>query len=287
MKLKFCSINFWPDAWDSDFYDYLLKLSIGSDFEWVNSQSEADVVFTSVFGNQISNPENTILISAERPSPLLLRCTFSLSHDVDDWSGKNCYCPYWLTRLAWPDFVPHSDSREPLISIENLTRRRSLSSKLNSKEFCAIFARNPEPLRLNLFGLLSGYRQVDGFGLLFNNYCKDSKFKILRNYKFCLCPENSLSPGYITEKLFDAYASNVIPVYYGPTDVCRFNINPKAIINYSNFECSEDFLEFIKSVDSSESLYRSIYEEPLLLDQPTLERQTKFLKKAISTIIRN
>lgn len=43
----------------------------------------------------------------------------------------------------------------------------------------------------------------------------DSKNRWLKNYKFNICFENGSSPGYITEKLFQAYAGGCIPIYWG------------------------------------------------------------------------
>lgn len=34
-------------------------------------------------------------------------------------------------------------------------------------------------------------------------------------YKFCIAMENSISPGYVTEKVFDALAAGCVPVYFG------------------------------------------------------------------------
>jgi hypothetical protein len=293
MTLRFCCINFWENAFDGDFYEYLLKRSLKCRFNWVDSVNDADIVFTSVFGSQYSDPCKTILISAEHQSPQLSRCSYSLSFDTDDWLGRNCYCPYWYNRLKWPDFnkKPHPieisshTSFEPQISIDSLLSTRKLDFELEDKQFCALVAGNPDPLRINLFNLLSTYKEVAGYGNLFGNPWRKPKHYLLNKFKFCLCPENCLSPGYITEKIFDAWSCSTIPIYYGPSDLQSFNINPNAIINYHDFDSALNFLDFIRHIDSSEVTYKSIYEEPLLLSRPSLEEQIIFIKKSISSIV--
>jgi len=295
MKLRFCCINFWENAFDGDFYEYLLCRSLNCRFDWVDSVDDAHVVFTSVFGSQYSDPRKTILISAEHQSPQLFRCSYSLSFDIDDWLGQNCYCPYWYNRLEWPDFNKKSHpiklsshshtSYEPQISIDDLLSGRILNFDLADKQFCALVAANPDPLRINLFNLLSMYKQVAGYGNLFNNPWPHPKHLLLNKFRFCLCPENCLSPGYITEKIFDAWSCSTIPIYYGPSNLHSFGINPNAIINYHDFDSALDFMNFIRHVDSSAITYKSIYEEPLLLSRPSLEKLIMFVNKSISSIV--
>ena len=43
----------------------------------------------------------------------------------------------------------------------------------------------------------------------------DDKHQLLRRYRYNLCPENTDSPGYVTEKIFQAIAAGCTPVYWG------------------------------------------------------------------------
>ena len=101
------------------------------------------------------------------------------------------------------------------------------------KEFCALIANNPEGLRINLYNSISDYKQVHGFGNMFRNPLRQSKFDILPEYKFCLCPENSIYDGYVTEKLIDAYAGLTVPIYNGDLSVDD-DFNTWAFFNYQN-----------------------------------------------------
>ena len=47
-------------------------------------------------------------------------------------------------------------------------------------------------------------------------------WKIYNNYKFTFAVENSLNPGYVTEKVLMALISNTVPIYYGSGDVFQY-----------------------------------------------------------------
>lgn len=47
----------------------------------------------------------------------------------------------------------------------------------------------------------------------------DDKLDTLRRYSFALCFENTVFPGYITEKIFDCMLAGCVPVYLGAPDV--------------------------------------------------------------------
>jgi hypothetical protein len=46
-----------------------------------------------------------------------------------------------------------------------------------------------------------------------------SKYEVLSQYKFCLCFENMVMKGYVTEKIFDCLYAGTIPLYLGATDI--------------------------------------------------------------------
>ncbi|WP_281650799.1 glycosyltransferase family 10 [Helicobacter bilis] len=71
------------------------------------------------------------------------------------------------------------------------------------------------------FEALSKYKRVDSGGRWKNNIGGnvDDKIEWLKSYKFNLCFENSSYPGYLTEKLFDAFLAGCVPIYWGDTSL--------------------------------------------------------------------
>lgn len=75
------------------------------------------------------------------------------------------------------------------------------------------------------------FRPKDAEGNLDYWYGRDEKVKWLRQYRFNMCGENSVEPGYVTEKIFECLEAGCIPIYYGPKDIEPTMINPNIIIN--------------------------------------------------------
>lgn len=109
----------------------------------------------------------------------------------------------------------------PLFALGDFNQKRELNKR---EKFCAYLVTNGgntnNPLlRERFFDILSAYKQVDSGGKHRNNigYFVQDKQKWLQGYKFNLCFENSSYPGYLTEKLIDAYNAGCVPIYWGDT----------------------------------------------------------------------
>lgn len=139
--------------------------------------------------------------------------------------------------------------------------------------------------RITFFHDLSKYKQVDSGGRLLNNVGGpvDSKLEFQKQYKFSLAFENSVSNGYTTEKIIDAFASGGIPIYWG--DPLVENIfNKKAFINANNFKTNKELIDYIKKVDNDDNLYMSYIKEPMLNNQDYLKDEQEKIKKFIYNI---
>jgi len=279
---KVCVVNFWDGAFDGDFFEFFFRTAFDG-IDYVLSPHEADVVISSVFGHTETDPKKTIMYIGENVRPNFINYSHSLSFDHDDYGGRNFRLPLWWSRLAWDGFKQkprkqnsHNHGYEDLISIDSLTKGRTLDLSQKTK-FCAMVAGNPEGLRVNLFNSLSQYKQVDGYGLMFGNSLRQSKFDILPEYKFCLCPENSVYDGYITEKLIDAYAGLTVPLYSGDISVNE-DFNSHAYLNYQIVKRMEWFVDKVKAFDEDLEFYQTTYEQPLLTKEPKLDDAIAFVR---------
>ena len=85
------------------------------------------------------------------------------------------------------------------------------------------------------------------FGVVSNPYAEISNdTKIEKPVKYNICPENSSTKGYCTEKLFEALQAGCIPIYSGhgiPTV-----LNKNKIIFYREDAPEEEFLQNFQSV---------------------------------------
>ncbi len=80
---------------------------------------------------------------------------------------------------------------------------------------------------------------------------------LLSRYKFCICYENIADqPGYITEKIFNAFAAGCVPVYWGAPNVTDY-IPKDCFIDRRAFADDQAVYNFIAAMP------RSVYEEYL------------------------
>jgi hypothetical protein len=282
---KICVVNFWEGAFDGDFLEYFFSACFNG-ITYTDNPHEADLVVTSVFGNVYTDPAKTIAFIGENVRPSFVNYNYSLSFDYDSYSGRNHRLPLWYARLAWPGFIqkprkPNSQNHgyEDLISIGSLTKGRTLDMSQKIK-FCAMIAGNPEGLRVNLYNSLSKYKQVDGYGNMFGNSLRASKFDILPDYKFCLCPENSVYDGYVTEKLIDAYAGGCVPIYSGTMSVAE-DFNYRAFLNYQEIKNVEALVNYLIDYDENLEWYQDMYQEPLITKEPKLDDAIAFVRNII------
>jgi len=56
---------------------------------------------------------------------------------------------------------------------------------------------------------------------IYKGTCR-SKYEVLKCYDFCLCFENMMMDGYITEKLFDCLYAGTVPLYMGAPNILEY-----------------------------------------------------------------
>lgn len=83
---------------------------------------------------------------------------------------------------------------------------------------------------------------------------KEDKITTLSRYKFCLCFENAVAPGYITEKIFDCFKAGCVPIYWGAPNISAF-IDKNCFIDYCNFPSLTELLEHLQNM--SEETYNN------------------------------
>ena len=80
----------------------------------------------------------------------------------------------------------------------------------------------------------------------------EAKLNCMRGFKFSICFENCNFPGYVTEKIFDAFLAGCIPVYYGAPDIKDF-VPEGAFIDYTKFTGMEELDRFLQGLSEAEA----------------------------------
>jgi FkbM family methyltransferase len=287
--LKVAVTNFWSGfSIESGFFKHLLDLAFES-WSLEERASEADVVLTSVFPHApAADPRKTIAVIWENIRPNYRLYGYSLSSDPDHYGHRNFRLPLWLTEIAWSaDRVRWSKSgaichgHEPLLDLATLTRPRT--GLVKRPKFCAFVAANPEPHRIMAAEALSRVAPVEAYGPITGRIETRSKYEILADHAFSMCFENSLFPGYHTEKLPQAWAAGGIPLYFGDLSVER-DFNPSAFLNRCAFPSLDAFVAEVAAVRADPERYERMWSQPLLLGEPSLAPAVDFLRATLRAI---
>ncbi len=91
----------------------------------------------------------------------------------------------------------------------------------------------------------------------YRGYAQD-KIAVMKRYRFPIVYENSRNiPGYITEKIFDAFSSGCVPVYWGAPNVTQW-IPQNTFIAREHFASNAELYTFLKNMP--ESVYNEYLE---------------------------
>jgi hypothetical protein len=166
------------------------------------------------------------------------------------------------------------------ISPMKAMQKRNLSQNqiLQKNNFMVSFINNPHPIRLRAQEYLSKIDSIHAFGRSVDNYVQD-KISTSEKYWFSLCFENDLYPGYVTEKVLEAWLGWTIPLYWG-NDAYEI-LNPAAIINLSKFPSMIDFINYVENLYKNKSAMVEMINQPLLAKNFQYEDLVNFMNRGL------
>ena len=190
---------------------------------------------------------------------------FSMGFDYLN-ANKYLRIPSWLLYY----FTPFN-TKEEIVEI-----LASFKKNYEKEKFCSLIASHDNNgIRTKMYTDISRIGHIDCPGKFLHNDNKlysiydNNKARYLQQYKFNICPENSLSHGYVTEKLFQSIGSGCIPIYSGwSKDPEPDIVNRNIILWYDASESgnNENMVNDIKKLNSSEKMYASFVNQPFFCD---------------------
>jgi hypothetical protein len=265
--------DFW-DGFDpnNNFFRDLI-LSIDNSYSFIPFSNDTDILIYSCFGKLHSNTNTRvkkIFYTGENLRPNYNDCQYSLTFDFDSYNGKNIRLPLWILQIDWFSKTNYTNPQY-VIPLEYI-KTNPLTRK-NKDKFCCIVFNSRSPHRWEIIEKLGKYKKVDCYGKPFGNwfYGEDNKLKTISDYKFNICFENSISPGYYTEKMIHAKTAGCLPLYWADNN-CHKDFNPRSFLNLYDFGSLDDFIEKIIYLDQNDSEYKRITSEYLFANkEPTLD----------------
>lgn len=249
------------------------KVSRGATGEFLGSW---DLAFSKPAPNATVN----IWTSGENTRPPVGDWDVYLSHDLDDFGGRNIYLPFWMEAVGHyaPPTINFLGDRPTL---EQMLTPRETDVSHRPRFACAFLGKN-SGIRGHAIRALGQLGQVDVFGPAVARPVKD-KLSVARQYQFILCFENDLYPGYVTEKPFDAWATGAVPLYWG-SDPAHY-LNPRALMNLAEFPDLESFVQAVAMTMGDTDAMGAITRQPILLRPPDMSAIELSLREKIEPLL--
>lgn len=113
------------------------------------------------------------------------------------------------------------------------------------------------------------------------------KLEALSQYKFCICYENGIYNGWITEKIFDCFFSECVPIYLGAPNIAQY-IPEDTFIDMRKFKDYEELYQYIISIKEEEyNNYLNNIKNFLSSSEYKKFTHRSFAKSIVNTICNN
>lgn len=265
--------NFWeqktPKMW---LYQFLLTKGL------LPKAEEKKMAFFSVFGPRFKmnlarvgvkvfyTGENVQAGPNRRYRDHALRKKMDLSIGFEYLSHEKYYrFPLWMMAA----FPPSSSEQD----IQDICAKMTHPEVGLRPQFASLIARHDSSgLRQSIYHEVSKVGRVDCDGAFLHNndvlklMYNDDKIRFLTNYMFNICPENSNTNGYVTEKIFDAILAGCIPIYWGSDNRPEPGIlNQDAILFWNSGANQDELAEKVNALFRSKTLFKDFSSQPRLL----------------------
>lgn len=294
-QVKMRVLDWWNKDCEENFYNNFFIQILQKKYDVIYSD-KPDFILYGPFGYEHLKYDCVrIFYTGENIRPDYNIADYSMDFDYVEFEDRHLRVPY------------------PFWGFYDETRQNAMDNRINfldkKEKFCGFVVSNKvlTNKRDDFFEALSKYKRVDSGGRWKNNIGGnvDDKIEWLKSYKFNLCFENSSYPGYLTEKLFDAFLAGCVPIYWGdtslrnhktsysdkhddlkskfntvthgsndfdtripciPNSILDYEVNPKAFINAHYFPTLKDLIDEIKRIDNDSYAFEEMLREPVFLN---------------------
>jgi hypothetical protein len=181
--------------------------------------------------------------------------------------------------------------------LDRLNRNRVTENQKDPdrKFACFIVSNGKSEVRNTMFSELSKYRFVDSWGHHANNmglyiqapYWSQGFIDLMRNYKFCICFENSENESYVTEKIVNAYLAGCIPIYWGAKNVTDiFSADTMIRLEHPSVENFIEVVEKVAEIDQIPVKYASYFRNPPIIADFSEKWSIPRIAERIDAVIR-
>jgi len=189
--------------------------------------------------------------------------------NVYDYAIQYCDILFSDRFFRFPPVLNHFLPND-INTVPNKLEKFSIDVLLKKNIFCDFIYRHDrdDGMREKIFRALSSYKKVVSCGTFLNNMDNDqtvsltTKMDIQKKSKFSIAIDSVSQPGFVTEKILDAFIANSIPIYFGDPEIEKV-FNEKAFINCNKCKDINEVLEIVKEIDNNDQMYFNMLNEPI------------------------
>lgn len=244
----------------------------------ITRPEDCDTLIYSGFGkdNKKYPDKFRIFFTGENIRPPVTDAHFCVSFDFDacnygNPTSTNYRLPLWWAAIDW--LRVQTDKSKPWhVQPEYLDQPTEFTMEPKTKFCAAVFHKQSAYRMETLAAFEKQYKQIEAYGpphplkIPAPNY-EYQKLKVLSEYKFSLCYENSSYPGYVTEKLLHAKVAGTVPIYWG-NQTFAMDFNPKCCVFFDGDY--DKLVQTIKQLDNDDAAYAEIASQPLFHKLPDI-----------------
>ena len=252
VRLGFCDLA--PD-WnpDDNYFTRVLRAGGWQVDTVTRPQDNPDYVICCGFGKQYLDFSCArIQFSGEDSWPDLNVFDYSIGFPLLQYGDRYLRLPLYAMRDSWaPALAKHT-----LPDLDFLAR----------KKFCNFVVSNDFSAERNaFFEEFSARCPIDSGGSYRNNIGGPvaDKLAFQRQYKFSIAYENSRDPGYVTEKIVDAFAAGTVPIYWGDP-LIKQEFNPDSFVCADDYPDNAALIDAIEAIDRDQELFLRYCHAPVL-----------------------
>ena len=220
-----------------------------------------------------------IMIEGENYIPDYNLVDYAICQYPIQYLDRNCYFPGGIEALT--------NGHCYLVDLQNKNRDYP-ESILREKEYFAAFIASHDSrnnVRGDFFKALNYVKHVESVGSYLNNmpdgmlvdWEDGSKIDFQKKCKFSLCFESTDEPGFITEKIVEAFYCDTIPVYFGSSNIKEI-FNSNAFIDVSDYPDYDSAIDRIIEIENNDELYMEMLCQPIFNDPEFAEKKMQELE---------
>jgi alpha(1,3/1,4) fucosyltransferase len=236
--LRVAFTNFW-DGFDPRCNHFLALLARRFQVRVEDDPDRASVVFESYFRPSGAPPPGPprdgqigIFFSGEAHNLPIGRHHAAISMNLLR-TPNHCRYPIWMLNFQPIGEPANCEQRRYGRNVTYDMTQRDIGGDARAGFACAIF-NNKSHFRYEAIRQLAAYGAVDVYGRHFGQSAYP-KYDVLTHYRMNLCLENTVQPGYVTEKAVEARAAGCVPLWWGdPT--YRLDFHERAVVNLYEYD---------------------------------------------------